>query len=81
MSKQPISITHLGGEKCVTIFSGDLGCKNTPMLPDPDTPDSCDLLVMESTYGNRNHEGRKERLQTLGQKLVKALADKCCIIP
>ena len=58
------------------IFSGDLGCKNTPILPDPDTPDSCDLLIMESTYGNRNHEGREERLRTLGEKLVKALADK-----
>ncbi len=50
------------------IFSGDLGCKNTPILPDPDTPDSCDLLILESTYGNRIHEGREERLQTLGGK-------------
>ena len=58
------------------IFSGDLGCKNTPILPDPDIPESCDLLILESTYGNRNHEGRDERLQTLGKKLVKALADQ-----
>jgi metallo-beta-lactamase family protein len=43
------------------IFSGDLGCTDTPILPDPDQPDSCDLLVLESTYGNRNHTGRKNR--------------------
>ena len=40
------------------IFSGDLGCKDTPILPDPDPPDACDLLVMESTYGDRNHSSR-----------------------
>lgn len=57
-------------------FSGDLGCRDTPILPDPDVPDPCDLLIMESTYGNRNHTGREERLQTLGAKLVRALADK-----
>ena len=63
-------------QKYRIIFSGDLGCRNTPILPDPDTPETCDLLILESTYGNRNHEGREERLQTLGEKLVKALADK-----
>ncbi|MGA7876027.1 MAG: MBL fold metallo-hydrolase, partial [Desulfoferrobacter sp.] len=29
------------------IFSGDLGAKDTPILPDPDPPDACDLLVLE----------------------------------
>ena len=27
------------------VFSGDLGCTDTPILPDPDTPDACDLLI------------------------------------
>jgi metallo-beta-lactamase family protein len=66
---------HNGAPYTIT-FSGDLGCRDTPILPDPDVPDPCDLLIMESTYGNRNHRGREERLQTLGKKLVKALADK-----
>ena len=44
------------------IFSGDLGCTDTPILPDPDTPESCDLLILESTYGDRNHTSRKERI-------------------
>ncbi len=56
-------------------FSGDLGCKDTPILPDPDTPDTCDLLIMESTYGNRNHENRSTRINTLKKALDKALKD------
>ncbi len=58
------------------IFSGDLGCSDTPILPDPDRPEACDLLVMESTYGNRNHPDRTGRVEALRQLLKKALADK-----
>ncbi len=57
------------------VFSGDLGAKNSPVLTDPDLPEPCDLLVMESTYGDRNHEERITRLQRLGDILSKALAD------
>ena len=57
------------------IFSGDLGNKKTPLLPDPDIPDPCDLLIMESTYGNRLHENRENRLERLHAALTRALAD------
>ncbi|SMC43974.1 metallo-beta-lactamase family protein [Desulfocicer vacuolatum DSM 3385] len=57
------------------IFSGDLGCCDTPILPDPDPPESCDLLILESTYGDRNHTNRKQRIETLKTLLDKALAD------
>jgi len=57
------------------LFSGDLGVKNTPLLPDPDPPPACDLLVMESTYGNRLHESRSDRVERLGQVLVRAFSD------
>jgi len=63
-----------GGDYTV-IFSGDLGCSNTPILPDPDRPDSCDLLVLESTYGDRNHEGRESRIEVLRKILDRALND------
>jgi len=55
------------------IFSGDLGCTDTPILPDPDPPESCDHLILESTYGDRNHTSRKERIETLKGLLNKAL--------
>jgi len=58
------------------IFSGDLGAKNTPLLPDPDPPGSCDLLVLESTYGDRLHEEREHRTRRLGEILTRALSDR-----
>ncbi|MCF8077079.1 MAG: MBL fold metallo-hydrolase, partial [Desulfotignum sp.] len=57
-------------------FSGDLGCRHTPILPDPDLPDSCDLLILESTYGDRNHENRAHRQAALAKALDHALSDK-----
>ena len=59
------------------IFSGDLGAKDTPILPDPEIPDKgCDLLVLESTYGDRVHQDRRERVARLGAILKSALADR-----
>ena len=65
------------GNSCYSIiFSGDLGSKNTPLLPDPDAPESCDLLFLESTYGDRLHHDREHRLEKLSSVLRQALADK-----
>ncbi|MEA3332014.1 MAG: MBL fold metallo-hydrolase [Pseudomonadota bacterium] len=61
---------------CETIvFSGDLGSRETPILPDPDIPEPCDLLVMESTYGDRVHGDRQFRIERLGAVLSQALFD------
>ncbi len=57
------------------LFSGDLGTRNTPLLPDPEPPPACDLLVLEATYGDRVHESREDRIERLGQVLARALAD------
>jgi len=57
------------------LFSGDLGCKHTPLVPDPDPPPSCDLLILESTYGDRTHETRERRIEALGKVLAHALSD------
>lgn len=57
------------------VFSGDLGSQDTPILPDPDIPDSCDLLILESTYGDCLHGDRKQRAGRLGRILSKALSD------
>jgi len=41
------------------LFSGDVGRKNMPLIRDPVIPHGADVLVMESTYGDRDHD--KER--------------------
>jgi metallo-beta-lactamase family protein len=37
------------------VFTGDLGRRNKPILNDPETVDRCDIVITESTYGNRVH--------------------------
>ncbi len=46
-------------------FTGDLGNSPSPLLKDTEIVDSSDYVVMESVYGNRNHEGREERRENL----------------
>jgi len=47
------------------VFSGDLGAPHTPFLPAPDSPESADILILESTYGDRLHENRLTRQERL----------------
>lgn len=57
-----------GADKQRVVFSGDLGAPYTPLLPAPQSPMAADVVVIESTYGDRTHESRKnrrERLQAL----------------
>ena len=44
-----------GGETRKFIFSGDLGNSDKPIIHDPSTPPHADVVVMESTYGDRDH--------------------------
>jgi metallo-beta-lactamase family protein len=62
------------------VFSGDLGAPYTPLLPAPRSPYRADLLVLESTYGDRLHEGRKERRQQLQQVIERALQDRGVVL-
>ncbi len=41
-------------------FTGDCGRKNLPILRDPDPIPDCDVLITESTYGNRLHPPAKD---------------------
>lgn len=63
------------GEKERIVFSGDLGAPYAPLLPAPKSPYGCDQLVLESTYGNRQHPDRRQRRATLKAALEQALAN------
>ncbi|MEL0633158.1 MBL fold metallo-hydrolase [Pseudoalteromonas carrageenovora] len=62
------------------VFSGDLGAPYTPLLPTPKAPYKADTLVIESTYGNKNHLGRKERTQTLKNVIERAVKDNGIVL-
>ena len=55
--------------KVTIVFSGDLGAYNTPILPDPEVCEGCDLLDLESTYGDRLHGDREDRVDRLRELL------------
>ena len=57
------------------LFSGDLGSKDTPILRDPEIAEPADLVILESTYGDRLHDRRDQRIRRLGEVLTRALAD------
>jgi len=62
------------------VFSGDLGAPYTPLLPAPKPPYKADTLVIESTYGDKNHQGRKARTQNLKSVIEHAVADNGVVL-
>ena len=66
------------GERIV--FSGDLGAPHAPLLPAPNPPHRADRLVLESTYGDRNHEGRHDRRKRLKAAIDRALENRGTVI-
>ncbi len=57
------------------VFSGDLGASHAPLLPEPLSPEKADRLIIESTYGDKNHEDRESRRYRLKSVLEHALED------
>jgi len=51
------------------LFTGDLGNSPSPLLPDTEVINDIDYLIMESVYGDRNHESRDERKKLLEETL------------
>ncbi|HGS5133886.1 TPA: MBL fold metallo-hydrolase RNA specificity domain-containing protein [Vibrio parahaemolyticus] len=64
----------------VVVFSGDLGSRNTPLLPDPVSPEKADYLFIESTYGNKVHEDVESRSRRLLSIIEHALQDGGVIV-
>ena len=69
-----------GGEGHRVVFSGDLGAPHAPLLPAPRSPYKADTLVIESTYGDRLHQGRRERSLQLKKVVERALRDDGAVL-
>jgi metallo-beta-lactamase family protein len=53
------------GQKRRLLFSGDIGRGNNDLLRDPENAENVDAVIMESTYGGREHEedtGAREKI-------------------
>ncbi|TMM46395.1 MBL fold metallo-hydrolase RNA specificity domain-containing protein [Colwellia ponticola] len=62
------------------VFSGDLGAPYAPLLPAPKSPYRADTLVIESTYGDKNHQSRKSRTKNLKNIIEKAVKDNGVVL-
>jgi metallo-beta-lactamase family protein len=71
-----------GGQPRRLIFTGDLGQWDKPIVRDPETFTQADYIVMESTYGNRNHENAGS-VESQMERVVQetAAAGGCIVIP
>jgi metallo-beta-lactamase family protein len=54
-----------GGETTTVVFSGDLGRCDTPVMRDPTPVSHADFLLVESTYGNREHAPMAQAVEEL----------------
>jgi len=64
-----------GGVKKKLVFSGDLGHKGAPVMRDPSFIQRADLVLMESTYGDRNHRSWEATWQEFAAVLEQAAQD------
>ena len=51
------------GKQTKTVFTGDLGNNDIPLLSEPTMIEDADYLVMESTYGSRKHQKNEEKAE------------------
>jgi len=69
------------GEKIV-VFSGDVGRHDTPIIRDPTTVTDADYLLVESTYGGREHEPQAEAVRILTETVqLVAQANGVLLVP
>jgi metallo-beta-lactamase family protein len=66
-----LTITESGKPRRL-VFSGDLGNSCAALLRDPDTLEQADVLLMESTYGDRNHRSMDATLDEFREIINKA---------
>ena len=56
------------------VFSGDVGNTNQPIIKDPAPVSEADYLVLESTYGSRNHERYTDTVEVLAELIENTLS-------
>ena len=63
------------GEIRRIVYTGDLGRRGLPLLRDPEIVEGCDVLITESTYGNRVHPSPDDLMGEL-----KRIIDEAAIV-
>lgn len=69
-------VLNEGGRERTIVFSGDLGHRGAPILRDPAVVTSADRVVLESTYGDRQHRSWEATWEEMGEVLSSVNAAK-----
>ncbi len=65
-----------GGRSVRLVYSGDLGHRGAPILRDPQRVPAADAVLLESTYGQRDHRPWESTLAELGEVIGNARQDR-----
>lgn len=68
------------GHKKVVVFSGDLGPRGAPLLNDPEPFKEADAVIMESTYGDRNHRSMHDTAIEGREIIARAIDNKAKVL-
>jgi len=80
LTARPVTSVQRVKSRQTILFSGDLGPPHTPLLPAPRPPYGADVVVLESTYGDRTHEDRRSRRARLQRIIEQALKDRGAVL-
>jgi metallo-beta-lactamase family protein len=78
-SSVELTVTE-NGHKKVIVFSGDLGPRGAPLLNDPVPFKEADVVIMESTYGDRNHRSMHDTAIEGREIIAKAVENKAKVL-
>jgi metallo-beta-lactamase family protein len=65
-----------GATSTTIVFSGDLGRCDTPILRDPTPISHADFVLVESTYGNREHGPHEQAIEELATAINEVATDR-----
>ena len=71
-----LDIEEDGAQKKRCVFSGDIGMKGKVLMPDPDLISDADIVLIESTYGDRLHRSLRETEDELVEVISTTMAAK-----
>lgn len=63
---------HEDGAEKTLVFSGDLGHRGSPVMNSPSTLTTANVVIMESTYGDRLHREPKDTIREIGDVFASA---------
>jgi metallo-beta-lactamase family protein len=74
------AMIEIDNGKIKTVFTGDLGNSPSLLLNDTEEIKDVDYIIMESVYGDRNHEPKEERRNKLRETIKNVISNKQLLI-